>query len=292
MKTHVFLIILLFLSGCGIRPAPKLNLDNIAIPSSWSQKSTITLKNGSYSEEAAPNSATKTKISTTEYFANGIINNQKVVAAILITDLGGSATFYDLFLFANKENGLHYITQTPLGDRIRINRIGVTENMIKVSFASHAPDTAMGAEPDLPLIKSFKLEGNQLKEPCQPEATPTKTNPPPTALAGKTFYWQSSIYGNDTQETPHDPRNYSITFNKDWTISIHADCVDTGGFFGLHGSKLTIQPASPVTTCKTGSLSSVFLRNLGAAVHFFSQKDTVYIDLIYDSGTLILTKQP
>jgi len=291
MKNILVFILLLIISGCGPKPLPLPNLDQIPMPSIWVKDKNIILEGGSYTETTTHGSASQVTISASEYFAEGIINDQQVLAAILTTTTADRGTFYDLFLFAKENDQLHYKAQTSLGNHIEINRIGVTDNMIKVSLAKDGAVSSMVKEPDLPLVKSFIYADQQLMEPCQPEATPAKPNPPPATLAGKTFYWQSSLYGNDTQETPRKPANYSITFNHDWTLDIRSDCSTTGGFFGLSASKLTIRPDLPVEPCSDRSLSQIFLRDLNDAVNFLFQEKNLYIDLIYDSGTLVLSTQ-
>ncbi len=293
MKITLPLLLMLLIGGCGIKPAPLARLDNINIPSSWSQSGTITLQNGSYSEAAAPGSATHRTIQTSAYMAQGQIDDQDVLAAILITNQpNGSGPFYDLYLFKARGDQLVYLAQVPLGDRIQINRLTITDNMVQVSLASDSTALGLSEDPDLPLIKSFIFTGQHLREPCLPEAVSKATVPPPPSFAGKTFFWQSSLYGNDTQEGPNEAAAYSITFNKDWTLTIHSDCNETGGFFGIKGTQLTIRPNLPARTCSSQSLSPVFLRDLGDAVHFLFQDQNLYLDLIYDSGTMILRNQP
>ncbi|MDA3833298.1 MAG: META domain-containing protein [Spirochaetales bacterium] len=293
MKNLLPFLIVLFLVGCAIKPPPVITtIDNIQIPSSWSKNGIISLHDGSYKEEAAPGSARQIIIEASGWSARGRIDSTNVFAIILISAPGGSGTFYDLLLF--KETGEHllYLAQVPLGDRIQINRLTITDNMVKVSLAAHNTDAPMTEEPDLPLTKSFVFADTKLTEPCTPEPATTTIAPPPASFAGKTFFWQSSLYGNDTQESPSNETNYLITFNKDWTLAIHSDCNKITGIFGINGSQLTIRPEIVHGTCGTQSLSPVFLRDLGDASHFLFQDQNLYIDLIYDSGTMILRCQP
>lgn len=291
MKKYILALLIMALAGCAGQQPANPSLDNVPMPSVWAGKQTITLHNGFYSEAAAPGSASKITIRTTDHFASGHIDNQPLLATVLTTNPGGSGTFYDLYLFKMVNHKLAYVTHTALGDRIKINHVAITDNMVKVSMATHNPGTAMGAEPDLPLTKSFIFANQTLSEPVQPQTPPTTITPPPGTLAGKTFYWQSSLYGNDTQETPDSPSQYSITFNHDWTLAIQSDCNQTNGHFSLKGSKLTIKPTLPIDGCDQHSLSPIFIRDLADAVHVIFQKNNLYIDLIYDSGTLILTSQ-
>lgn len=289
MKNGIALTIVFILTGCGIQPSTTPNLDNVPMPSIWAKEQTITLHNGSYTRAAVAGSASTTNIQTTDYFASGTTNDQQILAIILTTTAGGSGTFYDLYLFTAENNKLFYADHTPLGDRIKIRRVTITDNLIQVSLTTHRRGSAMSSKPDLPLVKSFIFANRKLSEPKQPKTTPTKATPPPVTLAGKTFYWQSSLYGNDTQESPDVPAGYSITFNPDWSLAIQSDCNKTSGLFGIKGSKITIKPNLPLESCGEHSLSPVFIRDLTDAVNVIFQKDNLYIDLIYDSGTLILS---
>ena len=79
-------------------------LANMTYQSEWTQSGTAPLENGQYSEPAAPGSATLTKVSLTEHVAFGELDGQPAAAVILVTDPGGSGTFYELAVVV-EQNG-------------------------------------------------------------------------------------------------------------------------------------------------------------------------------------------
>ncbi len=289
MRVILFLGLSLLLAGCGAKQSPVLHIDNIAIPSSLSKNGHIVLKDGLYQEGGHSIPGMSLIIRTSEYIAQGQINQQDVVAAMIVINAKGKGPSYDLLLFKESNNGLTYLAQTSLGQAQHIGGVTIADNMIRVSLSN--PTASNSQEPDLPLVKSFIFTEQTLREPCLPEPTPTR-KPPPPLFAGQTYYWQNSLYGNDTEEGPNNGATYAITFNKDWTLTIHSDCNRVGGSFGLNGAQLTIRPAPALKTCNSLSMSPVFLRDLGDAVHYLKQDDNIYLDLIYDSGTMILTTKP
>lgn len=289
MKLYFPCILLMVLAGCANQQPTRPNLDQVPFPSDWSIKDTISLRNGSYNEAAAPDSASKITIATTPYFTRGNLDGQPVLAAVLTTSPPGSGTFYDIVIFQEKQNGLHYLTQMALGDRVQINQVNITDNALKIALTTRTLDTAMTEEPDLPQVKTFHMQGGKLVEPRKPVATPENPATPLQDLDGKTFYWQSSLYGNDTQETPHTPASFSITFNHDWSLTILTDCGKLGGFYGLHNSKLTIKPEHRKVPCQKNSQEDLFLKDLQGAIYYMLKDKNMYIDLMYDTGTLILS---
>jgi heat shock protein HslJ len=105
--------------------------------------------------------------------------------------------------------------------------------------------------------------------------------------------WEGSAYSNDTESVPDDPSKYTADFVDDGTLSIVADCNRSSGTWtsepspdGTSGS-LTIE-LGPTTlvACEPGSLSDVFLRDLGAAGAYLLGGGKLRIDIRADVGTM------
>ena len=98
------------------------------------------LTNGEYSESVAPGSATKTSVKLTDHTAFGYIDGKPAAAVILVTDPGGSGTFYYLALVTESEGKLTNIATTLLGDRVQINSLAVKEGKMILDMITQGPD--------------------------------------------------------------------------------------------------------------------------------------------------------
>jgi len=108
MIRGLFLLMALFQLTCGLAGAgelPEINFDRIVFLSSWTNSGKVQLINGEYREQVGPGSATETVIKLTDYMASGKLEGKEAIAAILVTDPGGSGTFYDLALLIKEPEG-------------------------------------------------------------------------------------------------------------------------------------------------------------------------------------------
>ncbi len=108
------------------------------------------------------------------------------------------------------------------------------------------------------------------------------------------FVWQ--WMGTQTpveRIVPDDPTRYTLEFLPDTTVVAHIDCNRGHGKFTLDGKAITIGPlATTRMACPSGSLDSVFGKQLEAARVMFFQGDTLYLDLYADSGTMQFSQMP
>ena len=94
--------------------------------------------------------------------------------------------------------------------------------------------------------------------------------------------------GLDDISVPN-PENYTLTFNKDGTASIKADCNQVVWSYELNESRLTFDTTGPSTLaiCPEGSLDQQFLERLGNTVTFVLQDGKLYLNLFTDAGNLV-----
>ena len=111
-----------------------------------------------------------------------------------------------------------------------------------------------------------------------------KTKP---GITGPAWQWIQTYYNDDTKVIPADPENYTIQFLEAGNVTVKADCNMKGGTFTLEDKRITIQIThSTMAVCPEGSLEDAFVHGLSAtAIYFFNDGD-LYIDLMYDSGTM------
>ena len=109
------------------------------------------------------------------------------------------------------------------------------------------------------------------------------------ALAGTSWQWIKTVYGDETTIDVADPSRYTLTFNADGTISAQLDCNRGAGGFIQDGPLLAIGPvATTLMACPDDSQAFEFGRDLESVVSFVLQDGNLHLALFADSGIITL----
>ena len=140
-------------------------LANATYLSEWTEAGEVTLIDGEYREPAAPGSATETVVQLTEHIvATQLDDGQPAAAAILVTDPGGSGTFYDLHVLIAVDEVATDIATAILGDRVKIYSLSVNENgVIAVDMVTQGPDDPLCC-PTLRVLQTYVVQRGELVE--------------------------------------------------------------------------------------------------------------------------------
>jgi hypothetical protein len=140
-------------------------LANLEYSSQYTASGKALMKNGVYSEPAAPGSAADVKVSMWNDRAIGDLNgdHNKDSAVILITNSGGSGTFYDLAVVINDKGTYKHVASANLGDRVKIKKLVIDGNLVKVTMLTQGPADPM-TSPTQQVTRTFKFENNTLTE--------------------------------------------------------------------------------------------------------------------------------
>lgn len=167
----LLMIIALLVAGCasGSKEGAEStitmeHLANMEYQSEFTKSGTAPLENGEYSEEAAPGSATQTSVMLTDHVAFGELNGEPAAAVVLVTDPGGSGTFYSLHVVVNQDGELIDIANTNLGDRVQINSLAIEDGKIVVDMVTHGPDDPMCC-PTQEVTKRYELQDELVEVP-------------------------------------------------------------------------------------------------------------------------------
>ena len=162
MRTAEGSIAATFIEAGYVPPEIQNLLEDATYPSEFTKDGTAPLTNGEYSEAAAEGSATQTRVMLTDYIALGQIDDQYVAAVILVTDPGGSGTFYDLVLMGFENGEAYPLASTSLGDRVQINSINITlDGIIVIDMITHGDDDPMCC-PTKHVIQTYALQNGEL----------------------------------------------------------------------------------------------------------------------------------
>jgi len=264
---------------------PDINFVKIVFLSSWTKSGKVQLVNGEYREPAAPGSATQTVVKLTDDIAFGKLDGKDAAAVILVTDPGGSGTFYDLALLLRGPQGWMNQDIAFLGDRIKIHSLAIENGAIVVDMTTHGPGDRMYC-PTLHAVQRFVLRDDRLVE--------TSMGAPRTVdqkLIGTVWKWQQTLYNNDTKAVPLNPEHYTLKLFPDGKVSIRAACNVGGGVYQLDGSSISIEITHTTrAACPAESLEQRYIRDLNAAAIYFMRDEALYIDLKYDTGTMRFTR--
>ncbi len=109
----------------------------------------------------------------------------------------------------------------------------------------------------------------------------------PSSITGLTWNLGAIETASGTV-TINDPSRYTVVFNADGTANVQADCnVGSMGYTTGADGALTMTPG-PMTRafCGAGSFDQMFLGGLTNAMTYRIEGSNLYIDMLYESGTL------
>ena len=141
--------------------AAQAELANLAYTGTSVFTGTVQLANGVYTETVAPDSAMVTSIQLTDFITVGELNGQPAVAAILVSNGGGSGVFYDLAVATQQDGQWTNVATTFLGDRVAINSLAIANNLVVVDMVTQGPNDPMCCA-TMQVVNSYELQGNQL----------------------------------------------------------------------------------------------------------------------------------
>ena len=137
-------------------------LRNAEYQSEWTRSGRAPLTDGEYREAAAPGSATKTVIMLTDRMAFGYLREgQEAAIVILVTDPGGSGTFYSLAVVVEQNGELVNVAQILLGDRVKLNSVSLAGDEIVVDMLTQGPDDPFCC-PTQHVVQKYALQEDQL----------------------------------------------------------------------------------------------------------------------------------
>ncbi|MFC1975192.1 YbaY family lipoprotein [Chloroflexota bacterium] len=283
------------LTGTNTTPVPAglslPELANATYSSEWTQDKTTSLTNGEYHEPAASGSATEIKvIMLTEQTTYGQLNGQDVAAVMLVTDPGGSGTFYYLYLMASQNGQPTEVANTLLGDRVQINLVSIENNGVVVDMVQSGPDDPLCC-PSQQVIKILAWRDEKLVETSSrvidSETAGTKSSP-----VRMIWKWLGSTdrAGQNDIVVPN-PDNYRLELLGDGTFRAKADCNIVSGLYVLRGNRLTFENArSTMAVCGPGSLYYQYLFFFGQVVGYEQNGHNLVLSLAADGGSMNFSK--
>ncbi len=161
-------LISLILAGCAQSSTSgeitEADLANLEYQIDITPSGVAQLQNGSYSEEAAPGSASKIEVRLTQYIAYGDLNSNETedASVILLSDGGGSGLFYYVAAVMNEDEGLKSTNSLFLGDRIEMKTISIDSGLIKVEYLDRTLEQAYTDKPTVEVTKTFEVRDGTL----------------------------------------------------------------------------------------------------------------------------------
>ena len=141
--------------------------------SNWSAKGKIRLTEGIYKEKIVPDSATELVIKLSDKIGFGDLNGDGAedAAVILISDPGGSGTFYELAAVINSRGKAKHADSVFLGDRVKVEDIDIRSGKIVVKMVIQK-STDPRCCPSLKVEQEYALQGDALvRQPVETKAS-------------------------------------------------------------------------------------------------------------------------
>lgn len=174
-QTFGLMLIVLLLVRCGGTPERQTTtptsltmelLRNAEYKSEWPASGKAKLTDGSYREKYVPGAATELVIRLSDHHAIGDLNGDgaKDAAVILVSNPGGSGTFFDLAVLVSQDGSPKHVATEALGDRIVVKSLAIQSGEIAITLLARKPDEPMSAEPKVEVTKKFTLRDDKLVE--------------------------------------------------------------------------------------------------------------------------------
>jgi hypothetical protein len=89
------------------------------------------------------------------------LNGLPSAAIVLASTGGGSGTFYSLHAVQPLDGTPAEVAYTMLGDRVKVERVAIDDNLILVDLITHGPNDPLCC-PTQAVVQAYALEGTQL----------------------------------------------------------------------------------------------------------------------------------
>ena len=131
--------------------------------SEWVEGGKVQLTDGFYREPLAEDGASELVVTLSEVKAFGDLNADGLedAAIVLVTNAGGSGTFYELAAIVNQDGTPHQIGSQFLGDRIELQSVAVEEGKVVVQMKTHGTDDPFCC-PTVQTTERYQVQGDQL----------------------------------------------------------------------------------------------------------------------------------
>jgi heat shock protein HslJ len=257
-------------------------LKNMTYRSAWTQSKKARLTDGTYSEQAAPGSATRTTVALTDKVRYGELDGRRVAAVVLVTDPGGSGTFYDLAVVVLRKGTPVNIAVTSLGDRIKVNSLSVEKNGVTVDMVTQAPGAPMSSPPTREITQTYALHGEKLV------LVSAGGRQPEGHLSGTAWRWERLQRSTGETIVIDHPESYTIEFLPEDKVSIRADCNRGSGTYKVVGNELTISiMVLTRAACPPESLSDHYIGDLNETASFVLDDGNLRLNLKMDGGSMV-----
>jgi heat shock protein HslJ len=267
-------------------------LANGVYQSEWPEDGVAQLTDGEYRKPIVEGSSTELIIQLTD-IASGDLDGDGVedAAVILVTDPGGSGTFYDLAAVLNRNGKPEHVATASLGDRAEIRAFSIETGQVIIEMVTHGPDDPMCCPTQI-VRNTYALEGDTLVEMASEvigTVEETSKAEIPVELLGRVWQWQEYVDMAGVGDiTVDDPAKYTLEFLPDGNYQVKADCNLSGGGYTLEGNSITLVPGpTTLAECEPGSLYDEYLARLGDVVTFVLDGDRLVLNLKADAGNMI-----
>ncbi len=138
-------------------------LQNAIYLSDYGPEGSVQLTDGSFKGPAAPRSATEIVVQLASQMAFGDLNGDgsEDAVVVLVTQPGGSGSFYDLAAVLNEGGEPVNVAIAFLGDRAKLNGLSIADGQIAVDMVIQGPNDPMCC-PTHRVTQTYALEGDQL----------------------------------------------------------------------------------------------------------------------------------
>jgi heat shock protein HslJ len=269
-------------------PLTEEALRNAEYRSEWTEDGMAQLVNGEYRKPIMEGSATEIVIRLVSV-ALGDLNGDGVAdaAVVLVTDPGGSGTFYDLVTVLNRDGKPEHVATVSLGDRAEIQTLSAESGQIVVRMITHGPNDPMCC-PTQEVKQIYALQGDTLVQTSSQVLSAGAADG--SDITGTTWQWAELVETAPAAQSvvPH-PENYTLLLQADGGLSIKADCNGVGGTYALDGDSLIIELGpSTMAYCGEQSLDQQYLGLLGSVDSYTVQDGRLLLSLQDGAGTMIL----
>jgi len=123
----------------------------------------VTVKDGKFSEAAAPGSAVMTTLDLTGQIAYGDLNGTPAAAVVTGSSGGGTGFFYIISLMQAQDGKPVQVATTGTGDRSPVIAIVIENNQLKLDYITQGPDQPMCCG-NLRVVDVYELKDGKLSQ--------------------------------------------------------------------------------------------------------------------------------